>query len=126
MIVDTGPSIAGTSAPSARRCGVGGGAGIALVIPPHNVIVVGRNRLQRVAGGELVFCVPADAMRLGATRSLRDFSATRFKFFMWPVIREILRNLRHSVQFSWCDAERIWSIPAAHPKYTLAISVGMM
>jgi hypothetical protein len=45
---------------------------------------------------------------------------------MWPVIREILRNFRHSVQFLWCDAERIWSIPAAHPKYTLAISVGMM
>jgi N12 class adenine-specific DNA methylase len=53
-------------------------------------------------------------------------SATRFKFFMWPVIREILRNFRHSVQFLWCDAERIRSIPAAHPKYTLAISVGMM
>ncbi len=109
MIVDTGPSIAGTPTPSARRYGVGGGAEIVLVIPPHNVIVVGRNCLQRVAFGELVFCAPADAMRLGATRSLRDFSATRFKFFMWPVIREILRILRHSVQFSWCDVERIWA-----------------
>ncbi len=39
-IIDAGPSIAGTPAPSARRCGVGGGAEIALVIPPHNVIVV--------------------------------------------------------------------------------------
>ena len=81
MIIDAGSSIAGTPAPSARRYGVGGGAGIALVIRPHNVIVVGRNRLQRVAGGELVFCVPADAVRLGATRSLWPFAAIRFKFF---------------------------------------------
>ncbi len=81
MIVDTGPSIAGTPTRSALRCGVDGGAGITLVIPPHNVTVVGRNRLQRVAGGELVFCVPADAMRLGATRSLRHFAAIGFKFF---------------------------------------------
>ncbi len=82
MIIDAGLSIAGTPAPSARYSGVGGGAGTALVIPPHNVIVVVRNRRPRVAGGDLVFCVPADAVRLGATRSLRDFSATRFKFFM--------------------------------------------
>jgi hypothetical protein len=81
MIIDAGPSIAGTSAPSARPCGVGGRAGIAVVIPPHNVIVGGRNRLPRVAGGELVFCVPADAVRLGATRSLWPFAALRFKFF---------------------------------------------
>jgi hypothetical protein len=99
LIINAGLSIAGTPAPSARRCVVGCGAGIALVIPPHSVIVMGRDRRPRVAGGELVFCVLADAMRLGATRSLRDFSATRFKFFMWPVIGEILRNFRHSVQF---------------------------
>ncbi len=82
LIINAGLSIAGTPAPSARRCVVGCGAGIALVISPHSVIVMGRDRRPRVAGGELVFGVLTDAMRLGATRSLRDFSATRFKFFM--------------------------------------------
>ncbi len=80
-IIDAGPSIAGTPAPSARRCVVGCGAGIALVIPPHSVIVIGRDRRPRVAVGELVFYILADAVRLGATRSLWDFAAIRFKFF---------------------------------------------
>ncbi len=81
MIIKAGLSIAGTPAPSARCCVVGCGAGIVLVIPPHSVIVIGRDRRPRVAGGELVFCVLANAMRLGATRSLRHFSGIRFKFF---------------------------------------------
>ncbi len=81
MIIDAGSSIAGTSAPSARRYGVGRGGGIALVIPPHNVTVIERNRRPRVAGEDLIFCVLADAMRLGATRNLWDFAAIRFKFF---------------------------------------------
>ncbi len=81
MIIDTGPSIAGTPAPSARRYGVGGGAGIALVIPPHNVTVIERSRRPRVAGEDLILRVQADAGRLGATRNLWVFAAIRFKFF---------------------------------------------
>ncbi len=81
MIIKAGLSIAGTPAPSARCCVVGCGAGIVLVIPPHSVIVIGRDRRPRVAGGELVFCFLADAVRLGATRNLWDFAAIRSKFF---------------------------------------------
>jgi hypothetical protein len=81
MVIDAGPSIAGTPAPFARRYGVGGCAEIAPVIPSYNVTVIGRNPRPRVAGGELVFYVLADAVRLGATRSLWDFAAIRFKFF---------------------------------------------
>jgi hypothetical protein len=126
IIVDAGQSSGGTTASFALSCSGDGGVEIALVIPPHSLIVFVRNRRPRVACEKVVFSVSGDVIRLGATRSLRQFTAIRFKFLTGLQIYEQLRNFQHSIQSLRPDPALICTIPAAHPKYTLAISSGMM